>query len=344
MKINDVIREAITRLVGEVEFVVEHPADEKMGDYATNVAMVLAKRDGKNPREVATELSFGLAADKDLMNLIEKVEVAGAGFLNFWMKRNVYLENMLDVLRVGNGYGKNNVYKGKKVMVEYTDPNPFKQFHVGHLMSNAIGESVSRLYEYCGAEVKRACYQGDVGMHVAKAIWGMLKVDKKIWASDNLEEKIRMMGVSYADGVKAYGENEDHKKEIEEINKKIYEQSDEQLYLLYNHGRRWSLEYFEKIYEILGTRFDNYYFESDMSTKGKEMVMNNPQVFEESQGAMVFKGEQYGLHTRVFVNSLGLPTYEAKELVLAGVKKDDYDYDLSVVVTANEINDYFRVL
>lgn len=185
MKWKEIIREAIERVVGEMEFVVEHPNDENMGDYATNVALILAKRDGKNPRDLAQEISFSLAADIELMKIVEKVEVAGPGFVNFWIKEvEIKMEMVSEILKKGSDYGRNEIYKGKKVMVEYTDPNPFKQFHIGHLMSNAIGESVSRLVEFSGAEVKRACYQGDVGMHVAKAIWGMLKMDKEVWTEE----------------------------------------------------------------------------------------------------------------------------------------------------------------
>ena len=115
---------------------------------------------------------------------------------------------------------------------------------------------------------------------------------------------------------------------------------------LYKLGRRWSLLYFDSIYKRLGTKFDYFYFESEAARGGLKVVEEGLKkgVFEKSEGAVVFKGERYGLHTRVFVNSQGLPTYEAKELGLAPAKFADFPYDLSIIVTANEINDYFRVL
>ena len=115
-------------------------------------------------------------------------------------------------------YGKNEILKGKKVIVEYTDPNPFKEFHIGHLMSNAIGESISRIIEFSGAEIRRVNYQWDVGLHVAKAIWGKIKNPKVEW------------GEAYAYGAQHYEEN---KKEINEINKKIY-------YVF--HSKKYSIE------------------------------------------------------------------------------------------------------
>ena len=114
---------------------------------------------------------------------------------------------------------------------------------------------------------------------------------------------------------------------------------------LHEQGRQWSLDYFETIYARLGTKFEDYYFESEAGPKGIDLVKQYLAiVFEESNGAVIFPGEKYGLHTRVFINSLGLPTYEAKELGLAVTKHEDYAFDTSIVITGNEIDEYFRVL
>ena len=112
------------------------------------------------------------------MKDIEKVEVAGAGFINFFCQKN-FLRTAWATIEAGENFGANESLKGQKIMIEYTDPNPFKEFHIGHLMSNAIGESLSKIIEFHGAEVKRACYQGDVGLHVAKAIYGAMKMPNR---------------------------------------------------------------------------------------------------------------------------------------------------------------------
>ena len=105
------------------------------------------------------------------------------------------------------------------------------------------------------------------------------------------------------------------------------------------------MEYFETIYEMVDTQFDEYFFESEAGPRGKELVESHSNVFPESDGARVFKGEEYGLHTRVFLNKEGLPTYEAKELALAKMKEERLGaYDHSVISTANEITEYFKVL
>jgi arginyl-tRNA synthetase len=125
----------------------------------------------------------------------------------------------------------------------------------------------------------------------------------------------------------------------------VYERSDEELNKLYDLGRKVSLAYFETIYKLVGTEFDAYFFESEAGPKGKQLVLDHPAIFVDSEGAKVFKGEEHGLHTRVFLNKEGLPTYEAKELALAKMKEDRLGtYDHSVVSTAAEINEYFKVL
>jgi arginyl-tRNA synthetase len=113
---------------------------------------------------------------------------------------------------------------------------------------------------------------------------------------------------------------------------------------LYKKGRELSLEHFEELYKVLGTKFDYYFFESETGPRGIDIVRAHPEIFEESEGAVVFKGEKYDLHTRVFINKLGLPTYEAKELGLAEMKAEKYPLDLTITVTGNEQAEYFKVV
>ncbi len=322
----------------EADFVVEHPADLSHGDYSCNVAMAAAKKSRKNPRELAEEIVVKL---QDTLEDVEKIEVAGPGFINFHLSRTFFAKELVRVHALGDQWGKNTTLTGKKVLVEYTDPNPFKEFHIGHLFTNSVGESISRLIEFSGADTKRLCYQGDVGMHVANALWGMkqlgIKADSAFTAHD--------LGKAYAKGATAYKEDEAAQEEIKALNKKIYERTDEEVNALYDVGRKVSLSYFQLIYDMVGTNFDEYFFESEAGPKGKALVLAHPEVFVESNGAKVFEGEQYGLHTRVFINSEGLPTYEAKELALAKMKEERMGtYDLSIIATANEITEYFKVL
>jgi arginyl-tRNA synthetase len=327
-EIKKIIEKVIKGFTNEpANFSVEIPAEKTHGDYSTNVALILAKQINKNPREVAE-----LIKEKINNKLFVKIEVAGPGFINFFVADKIFTDNLKNVDR---NYGKNGELKNQKIIIDYTDPNPFKEFHIGHLMQNAIGESLSRIFEQEGARLKRVCYQGDVGMHVAKAIWGKMNNEAMSW------------GQAYAFGATAFEEKEESKKEITELNKKIFERSDKQVNKLYDEGKKESLKHFDEIYKKLGTKFDYFIFESQVMDIGKKIVLDGLKegIFETGEnGAIVLKGEKFGLHTRVFINSEGLPTYEAKDLGLAKVKYQKYKYDQSVVVTANEQNDYFKVM
>ncbi|MFA5173467.1 MAG: arginine--tRNA ligase [Candidatus Paceibacterota bacterium] len=328
------IKEATEELgfsAGEIK--MEYPAEKGRGDLATAIALKIAKTEGKNPMEAAEKIAEKINFLRD-ENIREATAVA-PGFVNIFLSEKFFKENLVEILE-NDDYGKNEDLGGEKTIVEYTDLNPFKKFHIGHLMSNAIGEAMARIFEYNGAEVKRADYQGDTGLHVAKAVWAVLK--EKGRAED---------GTGYAIGAKAYEEDEEAKKEIDEINKKVYSKEDEKINEIYRKGREDSLEMFEKIYKRLGTKFDFYFFESETWEIGKEIVEKNKgRVFEESEGAVVFRGEKRDemLHTRVFINKNGLPTYEAKELGLAKLKSEKYPFKKSIVVTGNEVDAYFKVV
>jgi len=299
-------------LPAQAGFVVEHPTDFKMGDYSTNVAIKYGHGD---------ELVRYIVQNKP--DGVERVELVGPGFINFYLSKEFFKNSLGEILDRKENFGKSEHAKGFKVMVEHTQPNPFKSFHIGHLMNNAIGESVARIIVANGAKVKTVSYHGDVGMHVAKALW---KGD-------------------YVLGSKAFEEDEKAKAEIQDINKKIYDKSDPEINSRYENGRKRSLEEFEKIYKKLETNFDFNFFESEAADIGKKIVLQNMgKVFEESQGAIVFKGEKFGLHTRVFLNSDGLPTYEAKEIGLVKIKKEKFDFDLSMTITGNEQDAFFQVV
>jgi arginyl-tRNA synthetase len=321
------LKSALSGLGIETEPALEHPSELENGDYASGAALQHAKQAGKKPRGLAEEIVAKLGTIEG----VAKIEVAGAGFINFFLEPRVFAGD-IDAARKKD-WGKNVSNKGKRVMVEYTDPNPFKEFHIGHLMSNTIGEATARLIEYTGATVKRANYQGDVGPHVAKALWGIKKLE--LDASD-----AHALGKAYTAGATAYEESPEVRKEIDAINALVYDRSDDEINKLYDAGRKASLAHFEGIYQTLGTKFDHYFFESDAAPRGLEIVRAHSDVFVQSEGAIVY----HGPHTRVFITSKGLPTYEAKELGLAKMKMEKWPFDTSISVTAHEQSGYFEVV
>jgi len=338
--------EGLLSLAKETLVLFEHPENLEHGDYSTNVALILGQKLKQNPKEIAESIAMKLQSKKP--KFLELVKAEGSGFVNFFLSQEYLLKEAQEILKQKEKYGHGK--EKKKVMLEFTDPNPFKEFHIGHLYSNAVGESISLLLEAQGAKVKRANYQGDVGLHVAKAVWGIQQKMKEEHISlgalgkKTLADRARFLGQAYVLGDKAY-ENEDAKEDIKVLNEKIFNQ-DKEIWNVYEKGRTWSLEAFEQIYKRLGTKFDYYYFESEVAPLGVKTVEEGLKkgIFEKSQGAVIFPGEKHGLHSRVFTNSQGLPTYEAKDLGLAPAKYKDFPFDLSLTITGNEQKDYFQVV
>lgn len=303
----------------EEDFILAHPKDMKNGDYSFFVF-------SGNPEEYLEKLN-----DNKLKE-IEKIELAGK-FINFYLSKQFFAGAVKEINEKEDEFGKNKLLEDQEIIIDHTQPNPFKEFHIGHLMNNAVGESVARVLSANGAEVITVGYHGDVGLHVAKTIWGKMRNPQLPW------------GEAYAYGAKNYEEN---KKEITEINIKISEKSDEKLNKLYEEGKKSSLEFFDLIYKQLGSEFDHHFYESEAGEVGKKIVLENVgKVFEKSDGAIIFRGENFEpkTHTRVFINSDGLPVYEAKEVGLAKLKREKYpDYNKSMTITANEQDSFFDVV
>jgi len=350
MVLSDKIREAIAdslRILGhpETSFSVDLTDDLSFGDYASNVALVLSRPAGREPKQLAEEIKNQLQS----MNLPEfkAIEIAGPGFLNFSIREDWLIENLKTITEVKKEYGFHGQFAGQEIVIEYTNTNVLKPFHIGHLLGNIIGESLSRLFEAGGASVKRVTYQGDTGLHIAKAVWGLKRSGGK---KDDLsvKEKLTYLGEVYALGASAYEDDPEAALEIKEINTHLFNNDDKELTDLYHWGRQVSLDSFGLLYKKLGTKFDAYFFESEVAQEAVNIVNEYllKDVFEKSDGAVVFDGEKYNpsLHTRVFLTSAGLPTYEAKDIAHALRKNNFTRFDKSIIVTAAEQNQYFQVV
>lgn len=345
---NDLIRLLSAALakegVKDAKISLEYPENPDHGDFSTNVAFIYAKELKMNPKALAEAV---VSALKDsLPDYVESAEIAGAGFINFKIKPKALTERVVEISKAKLLRPKDEGPTGK-ALVEYTDPNTFKVFHIGHLMSNAIGESLSRLIEFSGSKVVRINYPSDIGLHIAKSIWAIQKnIAKMPKDGASIQEKTDFLGKMYVEGTDSYEKDPSAEAEIDKINLALYDKNDDTVNDIFAKGRAWSLEHFELLYKALDTHFDETIYESEMAPIGYKIVKDNKDgIFEESDSALVFKGEKQGLHTRVFITSRGLPTYETKELGLNITKfKKHPDAELSVIVTANEQNDYFKVL
>lgn len=346
------ITDAVYTLYGtvEVDIKLTRP-DPQFGDYSTNVAMQLSKKLEKSPHDIAEELVKKLRENADFSD----VSVAGPGFINIKLSDAVLARDLRDIIVQGESYARPTTYKDKIVVTEYSDPNPFKVLHAGHLYTSIIGDAISNLIEYAGGTVHRVNFGGDVGMHVAKTMWAILRrlggENPEALNKISEYERSEWMAAAYVEGTNAYEDDETSKNEIVTLNKKVYQlhndnDHESNLAHIYWTCREWSYDYFNAFYDRIGTTFEKYYPESETAPVGLKTVLEQKEkgVYTESEGAIVFVGEPYGLHTRVFVNSEGLPTYEAKDVGLSIKKWDDYHFDESIIITGNDITEYMKVV
>jgi arginyl-tRNA synthetase len=330
------IKSQLEKILG---FELETTENPDFGDYSSNIAL-----QNKSPRKKAEEIVEKLKGDKELGRLVDRIEIAGPGFINFWLKRDVLVDNLIQIGSQKEKYGASTLFKGQKIMFEYAHPNTHKAFHIGHLRNITTGETLARIFEVNGAGVIRVNYQGDVGLHIAKALWGI----NKLGFADpgDIKSRAEFLGKAYIEGAKAYEEDEKTKGEINELNAKIYDKNDKDLNSLYEETRKWSLDYFDGIYKRVYTKFDRLYFESEVAKSGKEIAEKalNDGILIKSEGAIVFPGSKCGLHDRVFISSKGVPTYEAKDLGLAKLQFSEYDPDKLIHTVGPEQIAYFQVL
>lgn len=337
----------VKELFDQDEQVVLTRPDAQFGDYATNVALQLARSLARSPRDVADEIVRELKTE--LPDVVADATVAGPGFINIILQDQVLLDDLKSVTSTPQSL------KGKTVVAEYSDPNPFKILHAGHLYTSVVGDAIANLLESAGADVHRVNFGGDVGLHVGKTLFSIVKQlggENPEGLADIAEkERSSWLAKRYIEGTNAYEDDEQAKAEIVALNKRVYQihnadDHDSPLAQIYWTTRKWSYDYFDAFYDRIGTKFEKYYPESGVAQLGLKTVKAHMQkgVFEESDGAVVFKGEPYGLHTRVFINSEGLPTYEAKDVGLIMTKKKDYNFDRSVVITGNEQLQYMAVV
>lgn len=345
-------REIIRQVIGKVferygvqaTFSLDVPEMMEHGDYATNVAFFLSKIEKTKPIECAKNLVPELQGP--LKDIVQKVEVAGPGFINFYLRKEAVRHdiNILEKLETFT-----TKYTGKKVLVEHSSPNLFKPFGVGLLLNNVAGESLVHLMKAGGAEVSTVSFPSDISVGIAKAIYIIKKdggLSQDIFRKSQ-EEVVSYLGKAYARGVAYFDDNISAKEEIREVARKLYESSPSEEFDIFRKSKEINIAYFEMMISGLGSHFDGFIYESEVADIGKKIVLTNVEsVFTRSEGAIVYFPDEgkKGVHTAVFLNSQGYPTYEAKDLGLLKLKFKKYNPDYSFFVTDSEQISHFNVV
>ncbi len=262
------------------------------------------------------------------------------GYLNLYFDTGDYARRVVDtVLEQKNCFGSGPV-TGQRVMVEFSQPNTHKAFHVGHLRSAILGDALARIIEFAGYTVVRANYPGDIGLHVIKWLWAYLKYHK---GEEPETDITQWMGKVYADATHRLEEQPDLEAEVRAVYAR-WDKRDPEIVTLWEKTRQWSLDGFNQMYSALGIRFDKYYFPSGEEEAGKgiveELVKRGIATDERSQGGAVLvkidevlglTKEQY--RTAVILRSDGTALYATEDLALVLHKFRDYpDLSRSVYV------------
>jgi len=328
----NLLKKEVSLKKSEIEKLIEIPPSIEMGDYAFP-CFSLSKQFKKNPNQIAEELKNKIKLPKQ----IKKIQVSGA-YLNFFVDRKIFAENLINqILKQKNNFGKKKF--NLKGMVEFSQPNTHKAFHVGHIRGTSLGESLARIAEFFGEKVIRANYSGDTGMHIAKWIWCY----KKYHSKEKLKEDESWIASIYVDAVKRLSKNEKFQKEVDLTNKKIEDKSDKEINALWKKTRQLSINSWKKIYRELNTHFDIHYFESEVEKKGKEITKElvKKGIAKISDGATIIDFEKDNLGVLVFLRRDGTVLYAGKDLALAE-KKVEKKSNWYVYVVADEQNLYFK--
>lgn len=333
----DRIRKAVGEALGGKNPPIVRPPDMAHGDYAVFVGMDEAEKVAE-------------AVRSELGEAVSKVEVAKPGFVNITLAREAITFTIAEADAKGTEWGTpDSLLTGQagrlqtptsRVMIEYSNPNAFKEMHIGHLVGTVVGEALSRLIENSGANIARDTFGGDIGPNVAKALWGLQK--KGITEPTTAQE----IGEAYTEGSNSYESDPGVKVEIDSLNQAIYAGTDRELMDLWRKGRDVSMEEFRRIWKMLGTHFDFEFFDSDTTETGLRVVNDglNKNIFEKSDGAIIYNGEKKGVHTMVFITSHNTPTYEAKDIGLAFLKEERWPSDRVIIVTGNEQTGRFKTV
>jgi len=335
--LQDRILDLCKKVFSTDQFTLLTPTYPTFGDYAVHTSQL------NSDSEKISSLVHALSQSP----LLDKVELKGA-FINMFVSIQALHGELESIMQEGDDYGKLQSQFSRRIMLEYGQPNTHKLPHLGHLFSYLYGESLSRVLEWAGHTIFRCNYQGDIGLHVAKCLYVAQQKSSHISQLRTLDEKVSFLQTCYQEGSAAYESDLASKAAIDELNKRLYAH-DTEIADLWKETRQWSLDYYLQFEKTLDARFDRYFFESETWKVGIDLVKEHTEkselpVFEESDGAVVFKGEDYGLHTRVFITSHNTPTYETKDLGLICLKKDVWPFDVSLVTTANEQNAYWKVV
>ena len=329
--------EKVTKLnSNEPESYIEKPKEAKNGDYAFP-CFRLAKELKKAPQEIAKEIASNINISKEV---IENVEVVG-GYLNFYANKNLLTNEVIKEISSKEEVGSSNIGNGKTIVIDYSSPNIAKPFHIGHLKTTVLGGALYNIYKHLGYKVIGVNHLGDYGTQFGKLIEGY-----KRWGDeyDLTKDPIDKLAEIYLKINNLCAEDEDVLNKCRE-NFKLLENGDEYCTKLWNKFRDLSIKEFQKIYDMLGSKFDSWNGEAFYADKTSEVIdiLSKTGRLIESEGAMVIDLSKEGIDTPCIIcKSNGSTIYATRDLAAILYRARTYNYDKSIYVTSYEQNLHFK--
>lgn len=303
----------------EILSLIEVPPSSELGDFAFP-CFSLARHLKKNPNQIATDLAQNLKSKE-----FERIEAKGP-YVNFYVDRKAFsIDVLAQISKQKEKFGEQKI-SSDRVMIEFSQPNTHKAFHIGHVRGTSLGESLARIMDACGNKVVRANYSGDTGMHIAKWLWCY----KKFHSKEKLKDDEEWIAAIYVDAVKRLADDESLQLEVEEINRKLESEEDKSLTDLWKKTRTASINSWKGIYKELNTRFDKHYFESQVESPAKEIATKLVQkgIAKISDGATIIDFKDYkkgNLGVFLLLRKDGTVLYGGKDLALAEKKFKEYN-------------------
>ena len=320
----------------EIKSYIEVPKDTNNGDYVFP-CFKLAKTLKKAPPAIAEDIKQKLEVDE---KAITKVEIAG-GYLNFYINQNLLAEQVLSEIEKQEEYCKILNPNGKKIVIDYSSPNIAKPFHIGHLKTTVIGGALYNIYKYLGYTVTGVNHLGDYGTQFGKLIEGF-----KLWGDeyDLNENPIDKLAEIYK-RINTLCEEDEKVLEQCRENFKLLEQGDEYCTNLWQKFKDLSIKEFQKIYDLLGSKFDSWNGEAFYADKTDEVIeiLKKSGKLQESEGAMIVDLTDKGIKTPCIIcKSNGSTIYATRDLAAILYRARTYDYDKCLYVTSYEQNLHFE--
>jgi len=321
----------------EIEILIEIPPSSSMGDFAFP-CFVLSKQLKKSPQQIAQDLKLKIKLPKGFAN----IDAHGA-YLNFTLDRKMFAENLIrEILKQKEKFGNSDIGKGKKIMIEFPSPNTNKPLHLGHLRNMSIGESISRIFEFHGNKIIRANLNNDRGIHICKSMVAYKKFGKGKKPDKKSDHFVGDFYVLFNEKLKQNPELEEKSKEC--LIK--WENGDKEIIDLWKKMNKWTLDGFNKTYNLFGIKHDKEYYESDIYKKGKEIIHDGlkKKVFEKKEDGAIAINLGKELGEKILLRSDGTSVYITQDLYLAKLKEEDFNLDGSIYVVGNEQEYHFKVL